>query len=151
MLYPLSYEGGDLYVCRSEGSCLLRGSGLLVGVPVACPCGGERRFIRLSRVALGLGSRLPDGRDVLPKRGPGCSHVIPIRIAPVKRDARREVFLSLFWNVSTRRSAVVVCSRLRRLYCASSMTRGLKAEPGVFPTEEREAVGEQIARFGGSA
>jgi hypothetical protein len=40
MLYPLSYEGGEVDSCRSEAACRSRGRGLLVGVPVACPIRG---------------------------------------------------------------------------------------------------------------
>jgi hypothetical protein len=81
MLYPLSYEGGELdmqvrpYFSRSSHSCPW------VPCPWRARSVGERRFIELSRVAVGLGSKLPDARETVPRRAPGCSHVIPMRIA----------------------------------------------------------------------
>ncbi len=41
MLYPLSYEGGEVDSCRSEGHLLVAGVWALVGVPVACPIRGR--------------------------------------------------------------------------------------------------------------
>ena len=82
-LYPLSYEGGELYVLV-RGYLSVAGERALGGRAQGVPNGrvSDGCVELFSRRGRCPGSRLPGhGRVVLPWGGLVCSHVIPMRIA----------------------------------------------------------------------
>ena len=103
MLYPLSYEGGDLYV-------LVRG---YLSVAGERALGRRAQRVPDRRVSDGSlnccasrsvpGSSLPVGRVVLSWDGFVCSHVIPMRIGAGGTRRRPRDFLEPRWIGRSRR------------------------------------------------